>query len=197
MTTASDNFNRANETPVAAPWASHVGGGCNLASNVLTSAGATLKVSSYTGTWGNNQEAQGVVGALVSSTQYAGVAVRLSGDDGYECYTDGVNGAGHTAIARIDNGVETELAAFSPASAFVNGDLIKLTVNGTTLEMFKNGASLGTTTDATYASGAPGVILFDLATLDDWSATDGGELSMGRLYNERIRPRAFAPGVAR
>jgi hypothetical protein len=174
MTTASDDFNRANETPIAAPWAAIVGGGANLTSNALASTAGTEKLSYYnSGTWGNNQEAEGVVGNLSESNNYAELLVRSGASgNGYSVYTDGVSGAGHTEIARYDGGTPTVLQSI--ATTFANGDTLKIGVVGTTITMYKNGAAqTPTATDATYASGNPGAGGFGAATIDNFSATDG------------------------
>lgn len=206
MTTASDSFTRANESPVTTPWATSYGGGLNLTSNVLISTASADRGSVYnSGAWGAGQSAQGIVGALSDSTQYAGVLVRAdTSGNAFQFVTDGTTGAGHTAIYRWDAGVGTELGGI--ATTFANGNGIRLDVSGTSpdivLTAYKDTgggySQVGQLTGVTgHNTGNPGAGNFGAGTLDDWSATDGGELSMGRLDNKRIRPRAFAPGVAR
>ena len=48
-------------------------------------------------------------------------------------------------------------------------------VTGTTLTAYLNGAQVGQVTDATIASGSPGIAIFAAATqtLDDWEGGDG------------------------
>lgn len=178
MTTASDDFNRANESPVGAPWTSVIGGGANLSSNALTSTATTDRRSLYSGTWGNDHIAHVNVGNLTSGVNYAAVCVRLAttgGGRGYEVYTDGVSGAGHTEIARWDAGAATVLA--SVATTFVNGDKLSLRIAGTTLTVYKNDVSVGTTTDSTYSSGNPGCGAYQSGTVDNFSADDGAAAS--------------------
>lgn len=178
MTTASDNFNRANETPLATPWANCYGSGMNLASNAATSTASTDKGSFYnSGTWGANQSAEGTVGALASNAAYSGVLVRANGSgNAFQVYTDGVSGAAHTAFARWDAGTTTELGGI--ATTFTAGDVIKLEVSGTsgsiTLTAYKNGTQVGQLTNQTGPnSGNPGLGCYGTATIDNWSATDG------------------------
>jgi len=173
MTTASDSFTRANETPVASPWVTVTPlGGMNLTSNALVGVASNSRASLYSGTWGNDQRVDAVVGALSTSNNYPEVWVRGStGGNGYKVYTDGSTGG--TAIARMDAGAETIIQAVSVG--FVNGDTLGIGIVGTTITLYKNGvAQTPTATDATYASGLPGAGAYGVGTIDDWTATDGG-----------------------
>lgn len=173
MTTAADSFTRANETPVATPWATVTPiGGMNLTSNALIGTASSPRASLYnSGTWGADQRVDVVVGALSAANNYAEAWVRGStGGNGYKVYTDGTTGG--TAIARMDAGAETTIQAV--AVAFTNGDTLGIGIVGTTLTLYKNGAAqTPTITDATYASGLPGAGAYGVATIDDWAADDG------------------------
>lgn len=173
MTTASDSFTRANETPVTTPWATVTPlGGMNLTSNALVGTASVARASLYnSGTWGNDQRVDAVIGALSATNNYPEVWVRGStGGNGYKVYTDGTTGG--TAIARVDAGAETTIQAV--AVAFANGDTLGIGIVGTTITLYKNGvAQTPTATDATYASGLPGAGAYGVGTIDDWTATDG------------------------
>ena len=198
MTTASDDFNRANESPVASPWTTMLGGGAILSSNVLTSESAVDRRSFYSGTWGNDQEASAVVGGLSSGDQYACLIVRAnatSGGNAFEIQTDGVSGSGHTSFGKWTNGAFSELGAI--ATTVANGDTLRLTVSGSSgsivLTAYKNGGQVGQLTGQTgNNSGNPGAGAFgQLATVDTWSATDnasGSSISVLR-YLDRQRRR--------
>lgn len=181
MTTASDNFDRANETPLASPWANWTSAGALLSGNKATAAAAVTAASLYnSGTWSNDQEASGVVGNLGSTLRYACVGVRAgtsSGGSGYVCFTDGDSGSGHTGIEKITNGTEIELKGV--AATFTAGDTIGIRAVGTTISMWKNGTQIDSTTDSTYSSGNPGVWFYSQATIDDWQAADVGTSSGG------------------
>ena len=61
--------------------------------------------------------------------------------------------------------------------AFANGDTAKLTVSGTTLELFKNGVSQGTRTSSAISSGSAALYgYYNTARADDW---EGGNLGGG------------------
>lgn len=178
MTTASDDFNRANETPIASPWTSAVGSGANLTSNALTSTASTDKQSFYSGTWGNDQECTATVGNLASNSRYAQLNLRLnatSGGNGFSVYTDGASGSGHTEFAAYTNGSQSVLGTI--ATTFANGDTMRFTVSGSSpnivLTCYKNGTQVGQVTGQSgNNSGNPGAGAFGAATIDGWSATD-------------------------
>lgn len=176
MTTASDDFNRANETPLASPWTNWLSTGANLVSNAATGVSAASRASFYnSGTWSDDQECSGIVGNLGSGVRYSSVGVRCaatSGGRGYMCYTDGVAGASHTDIVRLTNGTETIIK--SVATAFANGDRIGIRAVGTSISMWKNGTQIDSVNDSTYTSGYPGINFYGLATMDDWQAADVG-----------------------
>lgn len=189
MTTASDNFNRAL---LGSDWVQGIGT-MLIVSNAATGTASVNSIyfwNTATNTFGADQESQVVVGNLATGAQYASVAVRASGTRCYEAYTDGVAGALHTAIARIDAGVETEI--LTVATTFTAGDVLKLGIVGTTLQMYKNGTAVGgTIVDATYASGQPGIGTYDVATVDDWSALDsgGGSAALDEDYWNQQTPK--------
>lgn len=173
MTTASDNFNRAAESPLGPPWISvtDLSGGANTDGSVVTSA---FGISIYAGTWGDNQWVQGIVGNLSAGTRYAILCVRYASDGrslGYEVHTDGVVGAGNTFIAkRIQGSVES---IHVMGSSFSNGDLMRFGAVGNTLTVYKNGAEIGSVVDSAYPTGNPGVGSNADGTIDDWLASDG------------------------
>lgn len=200
MTTASDSFTRANETPLASPWATSYGSGMNLTSNVAVSTASTDKGSYYTGTWGNDQESMGTIGALTTNSQYAGLLVRANGSgNAYQVITDGTTGAGHTEFGYWSGGSYSSLNGI--ATTFANGNGMRLTVSGASpniiLTLYKDTGSgwvqVGQQTGISVgpASGNPGVGCYGVATIDDWSATDNaaaGTNPKGPLGNPFFGP---------
>ena len=118
----------------------------------------------------------------MSAWQYAQISVRSSGTSessfkAYAFYTDGVAGAGHSEVAKVINGSWTTLRSF--ASTFLAGDIIKISVVGATVTVYKNGVALGSVTDTSLPAGSPGVGVYgNLATIDDW---EGGTLTSAPL----------------
>ena len=133
-------------------------------------------------TFNNDQYSQlRIAGGLTSYTQYAIVLVRASGagdaaDNNYAFATDGSSGAGHTDLSKNINGTQTILRNF--ATTFVAGDVMKIDVVGTLITCYKNGVSIGTYTDASLASGSPGVGMYgSTVTIDDWEGNSLGVVS--------------------
>ncbi len=98
--------------------------------------------------------------------------------------------SGNTLLFRLDNGSPVQIADLG-AVDWRGGDVTKLTVRGTTLALYRNGAFLGMVTDATYTSGFPGIFVNSTFSLEDWV---GGGLATVRREH---RPAPFRPGIAR
>lgn len=127
----------------------------------------------------SDQKSKAIIASgLALGTGYAMVSVRNSSEvgdsdwDAYLFYTDGVNGAGHTEVAKVVDGVQTALLDFSPTAAFVAGDEIELQVVSGTLEAFKNGSSLGSLDDFTLVSGSAGCGCYGTAKLASWEGNN-------------------------
>ena len=143
----------------------------------------------------DDQYSQIVVKALASYSLYCGIVARSSGQDSTnDCYAwvmDGASGTPqHNVLARNDNGTATVIQDYSQAGSL--DDVMRMDVVGSDIKMYINGSQVGSTeVDATYASGAAGVEIFnDEGRGDDW---EGGNLvfppTIGQLF-----PRA-AGGV--
>lgn len=173
---ATDNFNRANETPLAGNWTS-----CSNSFNLATNAVAGVTTSAdncvvwNADTWPDDQYSQVKV-ATVNGGVYQGAAVRMNADAsaGYYCignnsdlYLQRCSGAGCSTHNNIANMVLTISA----------GDTIRIEVVGTSLDCKVNGVSKLTGTDATVTSGKAGIFYSHIsgsATLDDW---EGGSMA--------------------
>lgn len=109
--------------------------------------------------------------------QLVEVVVRASGTgdasySNYSFYTDGTAGAWHTEVDKVMKGSWISLKSF-PVT-FTTGDIMKISVVGTTITCYKNGVALGSVTDASLSSGSPGVGVYGkTVTVDDW---EGGSL---------------------
>jgi len=137
-------------------------------------------VSTYNGTFNNNQWAEVTVGAVGAGSQCIGVAVRLTGSTTTAC------GYGYYAtnntqrLWRLTNGTKTNLGT-NNFTALNVGDTLKLVITGSTLMCYFNGvldtvigSGGGYTTDTTYLTGKAGVCGYDTSTTtgDSWSAGD-------------------------
>lgn len=118
-----------------------------------------------------------IAGGLVNNKQLVQVIVRASGTgdtnySDYSFYTDGLGGNWHTEVDKVIRGAWISLKSF-PVT-FTTGDVMKISVVGTTITCYKNGVALGTVTDASLSSGSPGVGVYgNTVTVDDW---EGGSL---------------------
>ena len=77
-------------------------------------------------------------------------------------------------ISKASNGSVTTLV--SSISAPAVGSVCKMVIAGTTITVYDDGVSIGSTSDATYASGSPGLYgtSGNAGTADDWTGDNGG-----------------------
>lgn len=177
---ASDNFNRANETPLAAPWTKNGGtGNFNLVSNGVQASVSDDKYYYYAGAVSSPDQYSQATMVSAPSSQDWGPAVRIGGaghtttPEGYffDVYIGGSSGG----VQKHVNGAFTIIAA--TASSVAPGDTLRIEVEGTALRGYKNGVLLTSTTDTSLASAGNGVGFFIYETggsIDDWS---GGDLT--------------------
>jgi hypothetical protein len=120
------------------------------------------------GTWGANQTMQGVVkNSFSGSGCWPEVELRLRSTmtahscTGYEVLFSCISGSSaYCQIIRWNGpfGDFQWLAGFDGAQyAVVDGDVIKATIIGTTINAYKNGSLIMTANDATFSTGNPGV----------------------------------------
>jgi hypothetical protein len=181
MTTASDNFNRADGA-LGANWSTAGVNSWVIASNrAVPNTAAAFNMMRYTGaSFANDQECQIIPQPIGGFFPAACVRMGATGN----CYAAMVDSASNGwRLARIDLGSNDDLAT---GTETFNGttDTIKVRAVGTTISLWRNGVQLASVTDATYASGAPGLWSYESnGTVDDWSATDslGGGSSIAAI----------------
>jgi hypothetical protein len=122
-------------------------------------------VCNLTGSWASNQTVQGIVRvASQDSTTYEEVEVLVHfsitahSATGYEINCSLKSGQPYIAITRWNGafGKFTELTANHTVYC-VNGDTLKATTSGTTINAYKNGVLEATATDSMFTGGAPGM----------------------------------------
>jgi hypothetical protein len=189
---ATDNFNRADENPIGAPWTVRGSGTAGkIVSNTLRMPGSGNDSGIvYTGiTWPNDQYSQ-VTLVTVPNAQSAGdgVGVIVRGNTSgtltqYELVC--ASGAAGTTIAKRVNGVYKQLA--HSVTTWVAGDVAYLEIRGNTLQAKRNGSTAGMPAPVTdndpdaIVSGSCGIMAsvegtIPEQTLDDW---EGGDFSTG------------------
>lgn len=188
---ATDNFNRANESPMAGNW-TNVQGEFDLVSNaaqpqsLAVDSGARYNAI----TWPDDHYSQAKL--TINNTGGGGVGIGLL----VRCSTSAVTfyrlaidhaGASNMEIGRTVASAFTSLSV-QTAGAWTDGDTWKFTASGTgatvTLQVYKNGVQVGTdVTDSSanrLLTGQGGIFYSSAATsasLDDW---DGGSLATNK-----------------
>lgn len=203
---ATDNFNRANETPIAAPWQSTGGatGKPNLSGNKWVPAASgedNWSIYYGRGNWPRNQYSQAVLSLTSgpSSDEGIGLLVRGSIQTTQHFYRVIFSTPldNQLQVKKFVNGTGTVLLA-APIT-WVNGDTLKAEVIGQNIKVYRNGSQVGSTvTDSTHSVGNPGISMSSTATgasADDWEG--GGDVTLGNLIREGARPAPFKAGLAR
>jgi hypothetical protein len=178
---ASDNFNRATESPLAGNWTNTAGSGneAQLDTNaVFFQTGAALCMAYWNAdAFNGNHYSQITLASYDDTTKQFAVAVRVQSGTVSGYYFGAWVGV--YEIGRIDSGTATAITTGlgTPAA----GDVLKLEVSGTTLTAYVDGASVGTgaTTSggAAITGGAAGITGYGGAlggTLDNWEGGDVG-----------------------
>lgn len=176
MAFASDDFNRADGA-LGANWASFFGG-ITVVSNAAQ-GGSLVCAARWTATsFGADQTSSTTIVGFSSGTTYPGAAVRM--DASGDCYYVAVDSS-NAYIQRLSGGTDIPIATRT-SGAWANGDVIGLDIVGTTLQVLKNGAAYGATaSDATLASGQPGLYLYGSASVDNWTADDGAAVETSTI----------------
>jgi hypothetical protein len=174
----SDNFNRANETPLASPWIEFYvsGGNINLSSNEVAGAAATDCVWHNSGASTTDGYSQVTI---ATSSNYNGPIIR--GQTGTTSCYFAYYGSNLARIYKFVNGAFTLISDSSWTSA--SGDIVKIEVSGTGLTYYINGASQVTGSNSDISGVGFGGIFMTVTTarLDNWSMGDllstGGNLA--------------------
>ena len=180
---ASDDFNRANEVPIASPWFAHKSGSpYDLISNgVVRHTGSSGDAFIYYN------------GAAVTADQYSAItfgSIAGDADSGPICRLDNTNGNLWAYVASTYRPGEQYAKwvndAFSAIGSVtvadvVAGDITRLEVQGSSLRWYLNGSQVtgSPTTDTSLTtSGALGVGLFIFDStqgpIDSWTGGDLG-----------------------
>ncbi len=176
MTTlASDLFNRADESPLASPWAAASGfsGNWGLVSNAAQTTSGGFNVSYYSGvSFPSDQWAEGVIGGLPAGKS-AGVAVRAnnSSGDAYVFLYDVNDGA--VRMYKFVGGSPTQLGTDVSVTGSI-GSVLRLDAQGTTIRGIVDGVTKISVTDSAISAGSAGLYAGSTSCvpIDGWSAGD-------------------------
>lgn len=179
----TDNFNRANETPIGGNWTPFNNGGSliNLSGNQVVSNNYTWTAFAFRNseTYLANQYSQVKIASAVGANYVGGPTVRSSCDATkaawWNGYTASVASSSVIQIyANYGTGMTAEQIGTDIAGTFAQGDIIGLGIMGSVLCVYQNGALLATRTDTNNritSGGAPGFEVENAAgspALDDW-----------------------------
>ena len=177
MVTRTDSFDRANSSNLGADWAEDSGDWAITSNNVAN------------GTTGNTYRKLRWVGAAMDSANYSvevvarsggssngiGPAVRLAASSAVTYYGYVIFGGDAAYLVEITAGGETILDTGSAITASTNYTL-RLEVDGSTIRGYLNGVLDVSATDASLASGPPGIMAYggkDANTyVTTWTASD-------------------------
>lgn len=187
---ASDSFVGAAGVIPDPPWTQQNFGTAGVNVNrdgsggaVVSSGGEEAAAFWNADTFNNDQESEITIGGaanLNTGGAAVGATARASGTtsttfDHYVVRTNGVNGAGNSFIGKRVNGTLTELLALT-VGTIVDGDRLKIRVEGINITAFLNGVQIGTTTDSSLTSGQAGLFTSSStsagATITDWTANN-------------------------
>lgn len=164
----TDNFNRTNANPMDGTWLKVTGTSdvqlISDAAGPVTSGWAKI-IRAASETWPSDQYSQ----ATITSTNlgWRGIFVRFTvGNSGYAVHFDETT----YYINRIDSGTETTLGSSGFWTAAVS-NIIKLSVTGDNVSLYRNGSLVASRTDNTHSSGSPGFGFYDAVDnqrMDDW-----------------------------
>jgi hypothetical protein len=164
-----DNFRRANESPLSGgglwtPVAGGFTGVMNLTSNVVVGNGTDGPVM-RTEAWSADQSSEIVVTDAANTD--VGPMVRCSSG---KCYVWFVKTGNPGDIQVSTAGAFTGAITTRSTGTVAVGDRFRLEIAGTTLACYKNDVLVGATfTDATLATGAPGIFAFSSADkIGEW-----------------------------
>lgn len=183
---ASDNFQRADANPISGNW-TNVDNAIQIVSHL---AEATV-ISAYNigyyndVVWPNDQYSEITIGATDASFDYVMPAVRVDNSVATAYFALAELNTGNIFIQELTNGTVNTLAGpTSSGAAFQIGDVIRLTVQGTTLTATKNGATILSVSDSSILSGNAGIGFFTAtlasAAISLWA---GGNLQTPTVSN--------------
>lgn len=179
MATYSDDFNRADSganSGFGANWTHYQEGtptnsGAQVISNVgRITTSFTLRTAMWSG--GASSADQFSQATMAAGSADFGEYVAVRKTDGDNFYAGGRLNGTSIRISKYVAGVQTTLNTGTVTVS--DGDVIRLEVSGTSLDLKINGVSQLTTTDSDLSSGNPGLRSTNTTDWDNWS---GGDLA--------------------
>lgn len=168
----SDNFNRANESPISSPWVSP--GPWHEAMSIDNSKAKATQSSSDSGAYYNaslsaNQYSQAVFDETYCYNK--GVAVRMSSSvmEGYVAIATGTTSV---SLEKFVNDAWVGQIGSTSSVDFTGGKIIRIEAEGTTVRVKVDGSTVISVTDTSISSGFSGIWAKGGHTIDDWAGGD-------------------------
>lgn len=182
-TSYSDDFNRANESPLASPWAASTGT-INLSGNKLTGNSAAMGSVKYSDLSTADHYSQ-ITTLTCGIGQGCGPMVRFS-SSAETYYTSWTDTSGIT-VYKVIAGASTSIGSWANAWGTSPNVVIKFTANGSSITSNVSGTDRVSVTDTSITGNTkPGCGIWQTpGTLDDWSAADLA--ASGTLYTQLER----------
>ena len=204
---ATDNMQRANETPLSDGGKWTLGSAPNVNANLVSNQAVATSTTNasrmcFTGaTWGAGQWSQITATALDANGGPGPSVLTATGQtQGYEWLPNGT--LGWTLRALLPGGTTAITLQSSASGSNAPGDVIQLAAAGSELQAFKNGTLLTTVYDSMFLTGIPGFISYNSVTPGNsafapWSggsvmpapiggASSGGDLGPGYDFKFRM-----------
>ncbi len=162
----TDLFTNTNGTALSshdAGWNLDVGGAADIQSNGAQGNAAGQTIYRWTSDTPDDDQYIECIwdGDNSNGSVFSGLFIRLSASgNGYVLYANGSN----VYLSRIDSYSETNLG--SGAVSLTTGDVVRISVTGTSITTTKNGSATGmpSATDSNYASGSAGLLFVNDGT---------------------------------
>jgi hypothetical protein len=177
-----DNFNRANQNPLAGNWSTPTGANAlQLSSNAVTYTDFNNDSSAYYNaiTWPNDQYSQcnctvsnegGGQGFGPSCREASGALTRYR-------LVASTAASNNFELSKEVSGSFTLI--WDRTSTFTSGNLVRLEAQGTTLRAYNNGVQIGaSTTDSSIASGSAGLLYSSRAATASGDNFEGGDFTV-------------------
>jgi hypothetical protein len=171
VSTATDNFTRANAATLGANWTA-INSLTSL--QILSNTAQTQGTGAFQGnfysavTFPSDHWSQCTIGAVTSrSSSYLLCPVRVqSGAESFYTIMVTTDGTTQCTIRRFTAGAGTDIATCTQnlnnlaGRAFQTGDFLTVTAVGSTITAYINGTQVATVTDANFTGGSPGILGF-------------------------------------
>jgi hypothetical protein len=171
-TTYTDDFNRADGSP-GSNWTSITNETYSpvISSNqLIPSAGHTTRQGIFYNAAAAPNDQYSQITVVANATNNDGPAVRVSDSaETFYCLVGTVGTPGSLIFRKVVAGSLSQIGS-TISTNFANGDVLKLSVVGTTLTAYVNGSSVGSTTDSSISSGQFGIFMYGSGSpiIDNW-----------------------------